>query len=129
MYIFRDGLVVCAVLVAAVTPCVCVTQNAPRPWTSAELQEAIAGCRAAIVESAKKDYLARSHQTESQLPANFNDLMAQVAEPFLRTCDCTMSILSNEIPIEELRINSPQMQRRVQELTSKGGRCEAKGTS
>ena len=96
------------------------------PWSQEQVQAAIAGCRASIIDHAIRDYLARHNLTQSRLPPDFKERIAPIVEPFLLTCDCTMGVLSKEVPFERFDPNSPQVQERLKTLVSKGGVCEPK---
>ena len=113
-------------LLSAVVPALCQSQNAAKLWSQEQVQLAIAGCRASIVDHATRDYLARHNLAEGQLPANFKERIAPVVEPFLLTCDCAIAILSKEIPFERFQPNSPHVEERLKTLVSKGSVCEPK---
>lgn len=112
--------------VGSVAPALCQTQGATVPWSQELVQAAIAACRTSILNHTTRDYLARHNLAESQLPPDFQERIAPVLNPLLLTCDCTVARLSKEVPYEKFQADSPEVQRRVKELVSKGGSCEPK---
>jgi len=112
----------------AVQPSLCVGQAPPAPWPAEQLQAAIAGCRAAIIDQVTRDYLSRAHLTADQLPPDFSKLFERPEiAPILRVCDCSFGILSKEIPFDKFQPGSPQVGQRLKDLASPGGAC-APGT-
>ena len=108
----------------ALAPVAGFSQDAPvAPWPQESVQSAIASCRGAILDGAARDYLARNHLEESQLPEGFKAQVAPVIEPLLHTCDCTIGILSKEFSYEDFQGNVARVQERTAQLLAKGGAC------
>jgi hypothetical protein len=71
--------------------------------------------------------MARRNLTTGQVTPDIKERLAQAFQPLLATCDCSMTLLSKEVPWEKFASNSPEVQQRARELTAKGGACELKG--
>jgi hypothetical protein len=119
----RRLLAVLTAALSALAPVAAFCQDAPAPWPQESVQSAVASCRGAILDGAAKDYLARNHLGESQLPEGFREQVAPVIEPLLHTCDCSIAILSKEFSYEDFQANTPRVQERTAELVAKGGAC------
>jgi hypothetical protein len=128
MHVGRKTVVAFATAGSLIVPALCQSQDKGIPWSQENVQAAIAGCKASILDHARKDYLTRHNLTESQLPPDFRERITPVIGPYLRICDCTITALSKEVPFERFQVNSPDVQQRLKKLVSKGGACEAKGT-
>lgn len=95
-------------------------------WSLESYDAAVQGCRAAIVDRATKDYLARHKLAENQLPKNFHQRIGPAIEPYLRTCDCSLTVLAKEVSFEEFNAQTGEVQQRLKSLVSPGGVCAAK---
>ena len=93
-------------------------------WSSTEKAVAVHACREAILDSAEQDYLKRHDLRE--LPADFRQRIAPAIEPYLRTCDCMVDVLSTEISLNTFNAGSTPVQLRIKELVSPKGACAAK---
>ena len=118
--------VLVAALFGAMLPSLGRGQITGVPWSQDSVKVSIAGCRASIIDNARRGYIARHNLTEDQLPTDFNERIAPVVEPFLLTCDCTIAVLAKEMPFEDFQSQSPAVQKRLSELLAKGGACEPK---
>lgn len=120
----RRYLVVLSTALISLAPVAGFSQDAATaPWPQESVQSAIATCRGAILDGAARDYLARNHLEESQLPQGFREQVAPVIEPLLHTCDCTIAILSREFSYQDFQANIPRVQERTAELLAKDGAC------
>lgn len=122
----RTSLVVAACVCALAVTAFAQTQVASEPWAPESLQSAIQGCRASIADHATRDYLKRHQLQADQLPPDFRERILPVLEPFLRTCNCSIEILSREVSLETFRALGPEVQSRLKELVQPGGMCAAK---
>jgi hypothetical protein len=114
-----------ALLAVLATPCA-LAQAPGSNWPPAEFRAAVAGCRASITENAVRDYLRSRNLTESQLAPDFRSRIQPSLEPLLRTCDCSISVMSAEMSIKAFSSQPTAAQGRLRELISPGARCEFK---
>lgn len=103
-----------------------VAQAPLTAWYLESYDAAVQGCRAAIVVRATKDYLARHKLAENQLPKNFHQRIGSAIEPYLRTCDCSLTILAKEVSLDDFNAQTGEVQQRLKSLVSPGGVCAAK---
>jgi hypothetical protein len=112
-----------ALLAVLATPCA-LAQAPGSNWPPAEFRAAVAGCRTSITENAVRDYLRSRNLTASQLAPDFRSRIQPSLEPLLRTCDCSIGVMSGEMSFETFNSQAQAAQRRMRELISPGGRCE-----
>ena len=74
------------------------------------------------MRSAKRDHLTRRNLSENELPANFDQQLAQFMEPLLLTCHCLIPIFAAELSLDAYIAAIECVQRRALELACKGGR-------
>jgi hypothetical protein len=125
----RAGVTKSFLVIALLTSPLAALAQSPQssePLARESLRAAVHGCRASILDHATRDYLQRHSLTQSQLPPNFRERILPTIEPFLRTCDCSIETLSNEVSLEAFRAQGPEVQRRLKELVAPGGACAAK---
>ncbi|MBS0580355.1 MAG: hypothetical protein JSR36_13960 [Proteobacteria bacterium] len=95
------------------------------PWQAQQKSAAVASCRAAILDNVAREYLARNHLAEGELPPDFRTKVVPVVEPLLKTCDCSIAVLSGEVTYAEFQASTPRVVQRTKDLVAKGGTCAA----
>ena len=93
------------------------------PWPPDHKAAAIAGCRASIANNAKHDYLKRSQLTE--LPADFDERIAPVMEPFLAVCDCVYEHFESMWTFEYYESHQAEVLSKLKELMNGACRVQA----
>ena len=94
-------------------------------WQPQQKAAAVATCRAAILDNVAREYLARNHLADDQLPPDFRTKVVPVVEPLLKTCDCSIAVLSGEVTYAEFQASTPRVVQRTKDLVAKGGTCAA----